>query len=333
MNFVKSDPKNAPQLRKFGPVPAGSRDFTFAHLSDPHLFLPDAVRLRDLLNKRMYGYLSWRLHRRFEHCGDVLPAMLEDIRSADPDHIVITGDLTHLALQGEFLRARALLRSLGPPSKVTVIPGNHDIYVRSAWKYVTHLWSDYLFSDKDASGCHEKSGQEIFPTLRIRNGVAFIGMSSARPTPPFLAFGSVGKTQLEKLKIILDETRHRGLLRVVLIHHSPVPGSVSRRKRLRDEIGFQQVLAYHGAELILYGHTHYVSSGHLDTRFGPVPAIGVPAISALGRSPRRRARYHLFRLLPTRDRVDLRFSVRMYSPENGRVVTESEQRVILPHAV
>ncbi len=60
----------------------------------------------------------------------------------------------------------------------------------------------------------------------------------------------------DQLENILDETRRRKLVRVVLIHHPPVPGIVSRRKGLADQTAFQSLLARHGAELILHGHTH-----------------------------------------------------------------------------
>lgn len=72
--------------------------FRLAHISDPHLISSSGVRVRELLNKRVYGYLSWYLRRRAEHCDEVLAALREDMRSARPDHVLLTGDLTHLGL-------------------------------------------------------------------------------------------------------------------------------------------------------------------------------------------------------------------------------------------
>lgn len=313
----------------------GHKLFTLAHLSDPHLFSPNGVRVRELLNKRLYGYLSWRLHRRYEHCDEVLSALLVDVRSAEPDHIVLTGDLTHLGLPGEFLMARKLLRSLGPPSKVMVIPGNHDTYVTSAWEHTFGLWSDYMASDPDhqaSPGAAAGAGKDlltIFPTLRVRNGIALIGLSTAMPTPLFFAVGRIGKAQMKKLENILSETRRRGLLRIVLIHHPPLSGAISWRKRLTDQAAFQALLKRQGAELILYGHTHYTSSGHLETPFGRVLSIGVPSASALGRTEQRRARYHLFHLMQNDDRLELFLSVRVYLPVEQRFVDGGSQRIIL----
>ena len=56
--------------------------------------------------------------------------MVERVRSIPADHLLITGDLTTTALPAEFQDARD---ALGPtcsidPSRVSVIPGNHDRY-------------------------------------------------------------------------------------------------------------------------------------------------------------------------------------------------------------
>ena len=50
--------------------------YSFAHLSDPHLGpLPD-VRLRELMSKRVLGYLNWRLNRGR---GAMRPTVLDDL--------------------------------------------------------------------------------------------------------------------------------------------------------------------------------------------------------------------------------------------------------------
>jgi 3',5'-cyclic AMP phosphodiesterase CpdA len=333
MNSVKpNQPKNFGYnifKRKFLPE---QTVFTFVHLSDPHLFSPGDVRLRDILNKRMYGYFSWYLHRGREHRDEVLSALLDDMRSFMPDHIVITGDLTHLGLPKQFLMAEKLLNSLGPPSKVMVIPGNHDTYVDTAWDQTFRLWLDYMASDTDCLNIPGtgKSLQAIFPTLRVRKGVALIGVSTAHPTPPFFATGSIGRMQLKRLENMLIETQRRRLVRVILIHHPPIPGAVSWRKRLTDRNAFQSLIALHGADLILYGHTHHISSGHLKTPRGRVLSLGIPSATAIGRTPGRRARYHFFTLTQHKDRLELFLSVRIYSPTERCFVDEDMRQIQLP---
>src|ERR1700720_2286993 len=134
--------------------------FTLAHLSDPHLAPLPAARLRDLAGKRAFGYLNWTRNRHKFHRRDVLDALVSDMQAQAPDHIAITGDLVNLALEAEFAPSRAWLESVGAPDRVTVIPGNHDAYVRITRHHFAQAWRNYV--DSDAS----PEGGEPFPSLR-----------------------------------------------------------------------------------------------------------------------------------------------------------------------
>ena len=61
----------------------------------------------------------------------MLDALVSDLQAQAPDQIAVTGDLVNLALEAEFAPARAWLESVGAADRVTVIPGNHDAYVRA----------------------------------------------------------------------------------------------------------------------------------------------------------------------------------------------------------
>src|SRR5437660_8491877 len=147
--------------------------FTLAHLSDPHLAPLPATRLRDLPGKRAFGYLNWTRNRHKFHRRDVLDALVSDMQAQAPDHIAITGDLVNLALEAEFAPSLAWLESVGAPDRVTVIPGNHDAYVRATQHRFLTVWEDYLRGD-DA-----KPGGAGFPSLRRRGPLALVSVSSA----------------------------------------------------------------------------------------------------------------------------------------------------------
>jgi 3',5'-cyclic AMP phosphodiesterase CpdA len=285
--------------------------FVLAHLSDFHLGFPDGAGVRELLNKRVLGDLMWRLRRRAEHRPEVLEALVSDLRVAQPDHIVVTGDLTHLGLPAEFLRARQWLQALGPPSQVTVIPGNHDAYVRDAWGGPVAQWADYMVSD-GVSAPDPMVPLGLFPTVRIRGAFAVIGVCTARPSLPLLAVGTIGRGQLARLEKVLETTGRQDLYRIVLIHHPPVPGTVTWHRRLTDSAAFRAVLARRGAELVLHGHAHRTSMHQLSTPAGRVPVIGVPSASALGRTAGRSSRYHLYHVRRDDHSWDLRIAVRAY---------------------
>src|ERR1700709_1996372 len=124
--------------------------FTLAHLSDPHLPPLPAARLRDLAGKRALCYLNWIRNRHKYHRREVLDALVADIRAKRPDHIAVTGDLVNLALEAEFAPAAAWLESVGAPQDVTVIPGNHDAYVRATKHRFAGTFADYLRGDIEA---------------------------------------------------------------------------------------------------------------------------------------------------------------------------------------
>src|SRR5574337_1957827 len=207
--------------------------FRFAHLSDLHLTSLVNAKIRDLLSKRALGYLSWRFRRRREHLPTILDALRHDLSGLAPDHIVITGDLTHIGLPDECQQARRWLEMLGSPGDVTVVPGNHDTYIRSRWEDTLALWMPYMVSDPGLNiGERQEAGGSLFPSVRMRGPVVLIGVTSARPSAPFFATGSLGLAQLERLAAVLDHTRRQGRFRILLIHHPPVAAVVGWRKRL-----------------------------------------------------------------------------------------------------
>src|SRR5213076_1164614 len=190
-----------------------------------------------------------------------------------PDHIAITGDLLNLALEAEFAPSLAWLESVGTPDRVTVIPGNHDAYVGVTQHRFAQAWGNYLDSDEAPNG----SG--TFPSLRRRGPLALISVSSAVPTPPLMATGRVGRTQLDKLEGVLAGLSAEQAFRVLLIHH-PLH-SDSRVKRLTDSSKLLALLKQHGVELILHGHDHVHSTIWVEGPKGAIPAIGVPSASAV----------------------------------------------------
>ena len=260
--------------------------FTLAHLSDPHLPPLPAARLRDLAGKRALGYLNWTRNRHKFHRREVLDALVSDMQAQMPDHIAITGDLLNLALEAEFAPSRAWLESVGAPDRVTVIPGNHDAYVRVTRHRFAEAWRNYLDGD-DA-----QAGGVTFPSLRRRGPLALISVSSAVPTPPLMATGRLGQTQLKQLERLLVGLSAEQVFRVLLIHH-PLR-SDSRVKRLTDSSELLALLGQYGVELVLHGHDHIHSTIWIEGPKGAIPVVGVPSASAVAHGRYPSAAYNLF---------------------------------------
>jgi len=258
--------------------------FTLAHLSDPHLAPLPAPRLVELLSKRITGYINWQRRRRFIHDPAVLAKIVADIKAQAPDHIAVTGDLCNIALEEEFVRGLKWLQELGSLRDVSLIPGNHDAYVRQAVRYAPQ-WAPYMSGDDGAVG---------FPYLRRRGPLALIGLSTAVSTPPFMATGRLGAPQLTRLSETLAALAHEKLFRVVLIHHPPV-SQAKRHKRLTDAAEFLRVIGAYGADLVLHGHDHLHILNWLSGPNGVrVPAVGVPSASAAWGTSKDAAAYNLY---------------------------------------
>jgi 3',5'-cyclic AMP phosphodiesterase CpdA len=260
--------------------------FTLAHLSDPHLPPMPVPRLRDLAGKRALGYLNWRRNRQHVHRREVLDALVSDMQAQAPDQVAVTGDLVNIALEAEFAPAQAWLQSVGTADRVTLVPGNHDAYVRATRHRFAEAWGDYLRGDEAAGG------GASFPSLRRRGPLALISTSSALPTPPLMATGKLGRAQLEALERMLAALAAEGAFRVLLIHH-PLR-SDSRIKRLTDSAELLDLLKRHGVELVLHGHDHVHSTIWIDGPQGRIPVVGVPSASALAHGRYPAAAYNLF---------------------------------------
>src|SRR5262245_17530455 len=262
--------------------------FLLAHLSDPHLGPMPRPQLTELASKRLLGFINWHWRRHVCHRREVLDALTADLMAAAPDHIAVTGDLINIALEEEFAPARAWLDRLGPPDRVTFVPGNHDIYVRSTAQYAEQYWRDYMQDDRANTAPR-------FPFVRRRGPVALIGLSTALPTLPLAASGKLGADQIAKLAELLP--RLENTFRVVLIHHPPL-GRRAHHKRLIDAAPLLRVLAQHGAELVLHGHDHLRALEWLDAANGRIPFVGAPSASAAAASSRHDdpAGYNLFRI-------------------------------------
>lgn len=245
------------------PAPSTGR-LRFAHLSDPHLTRLDGVSPLRLRDKRLLGWLSWTRRRRHRHRPEVLARVTGDVAAAGVDHTVVTGDLTQIGLPAELDAARVWLEALGPPERVTVIPGNHDRYVGDPARHLERAWAPWLAGDGPGR-----------PALRLRGPVAFLALDSAVASPPAFATGALGADQLARCAALLAAAGRAGWVRVVLVHHAPHPGGDRWRKRLVDAPALARVLEDVGAELVLHGHGHRARVHRLGA--GP---RGVPVVAA-----------------------------------------------------
>lgn len=289
--------------------------FVLAHLSDLHATRVRfrAAELPSLAGKRGLGWLSWRVRRRHEYRPEILDLLTTDLAAQNPDHIAVTGDLTHLGLREEIEEAARQLERISTPERLSLVPGNHDAYRAPV---DLSRWMAYTGGDRDWRGA--------LPCW-VRAPVALVGLDSARPTRWPLATGWLGPPQLEALDAQLEELGRRGMFRVLLLHHPPQIGTTSARRSLTDAGYLAEVLARRGAELVLHGHVHRSCASDLPGPSGPIPCVGVRAASARGSRPERRAQYHLFRIEGEPSSYRVHLAVRGLAKAGDRVVAVEER--------
>ena len=268
--------------------------FTIAHLTDPHLPPAPWPPRGELAVKRVLGFLNWKRGRERWTDAAMLGRIVDDLKAQNPDHVAMTGDIANLALESEFAAGAQWLKTLGPADNVSFVPGNHDAYVAQALPSLGAVFAPWTAGDV------AREDAERFPYLRVRGGVAIIGVNSGIPTALFMATGRVGDAQLWRLRALLADCRARGLARIVLIHHSPTPG-LARMRRMTDAQSVMNVLSEEGAELVLHGHHHkrmlsFIPSARTRLASRAIPVIGAPSASTLLPDARKRAAYHLAKL-------------------------------------
>jgi 3',5'-cyclic AMP phosphodiesterase CpdA len=247
-----------------------------AHVSDLHVLSRTAAEWRRIIfNKRLTGYANLILQRGRVHRRDYLLAVLS-AAAAQADHLVVTGDITNLALEHEYEAARALLDAAAVRVEVTVVPGNHDIYLPSTHRrrrFPAHFHR-FLQSDLPQFARDLPAGR--FPCVKLRGRVALIALSSGVPRPPFVAAGYVGHAQLDALELVLAHPEVQRRTPIVLIHHPPVdtrPRLVQLRDGLVDGAALRSALARLSRGLVLFGHLHLRVRCTLPTPSGQLDVI------------------------------------------------------------
>lgn len=285
--------------------------FLLAHLSDPHVGPLVQPRFTELIGKRLTGYWNWKRHRHSIHHMGVLAKIILDVRDHAPDHIALTGDLVNIGLQQEYPVAHQHLLPLGDPQLVSIVPGNHDAYVRASLDLMRATFGKYMTGD---------DGRHAFPYVRTRGAVGLVGLSSAIPTAPFVAEGALGHAQIAHLDEMLPHVRRTHSATVIMIHHPPHRGGARAFRGLRDAAELERVVARHGADLILHGHNHKRSVAYLKGPDGtPIPVVGVASASAIPGDPAHLAAYHLFRIAWDGSAVCVDLEVRGMTAATGAV--------------
>jgi len=194
------------------------------------------------------------LHIGHEDCTSLFNTIADNIilrmEPADEYIIIVTGDIVDNANRTEFTDdAVAVFRRLEDNGfKMLVVPGNHD--------YGTGVFGNDKFVDIFKERFYGTTVIE-YPKLDIIDGVAFIGLDSTAAElhwfDRILSQGELGREQLDRLGLLLEDEAIAHLQKVVYLHHHPFdfkPGM-----QLKDSDDLKQLIE-NRIDMILFGHYH-----------------------------------------------------------------------------
>ena len=228
------------ERHSFQPVEvlAAGRSFTFAYLSDSHLF-------ERTLNERFVRAIL----RAIDDINDLDP---------QPDFVLFGGDLAQLGQAKELAEGAQILKLLKAPVKM--VAGEHDWYLDLGEAWRKHFGPDiYSFDHK---GVHFVVLNSVLVDnywtgsrmTRMERMAAMAQMDNPA-TPPF----QVGEAQRDWLRN--DLARFGDDVPVIVFSHSPLY-KIYRRWNFwtEDAEQVQALLARFRAATVIHGHTHQMLS-------------------------------------------------------------------------
>jgi len=218
------------------------------HLSDIHIWRY-TIDPRRLWSKRALGMFELLSGRARKFRLERLEAVVERIQTLSFDHLLITGDLTTTALEGEFRQAKAALEPLlKRPERVTVLPGNHDRYTAGSVRTKAFERAFGAWAPEDGP-----------PWLRrLPEKVTLLGLDATRSH--LAATGRLPTRQLRKAEDLVNERVMAGA-RLIVACHYPIEAPGIYRKELKRKrlVNAREVTAWLrtlGPHVYCCGHVH-----------------------------------------------------------------------------
>jgi 3',5'-cyclic AMP phosphodiesterase CpdA len=190
------------------------------------------------------------------HTGRLDPAveapLVNAVRSAAPDLVVLSGDLTQRATAAQFREARAIVDALG--TRVLIIPGNHDVPLWNvAARFLTPLarYSRYITTDLSPVFADEE--------------LIVVGVNTTRSFA--WGEGRISHAQVDDALMRLTAAPPHAT-RIVVTHHPfDLPPGVRERRLLGRARMAMARFATAGADLFLSGHLHLSHISHSAERY------------------------------------------------------------------
>ncbi|MDP1906899.1 MAG: metallophosphoesterase family protein [Hyphomicrobium sp.] len=233
------------------------------------------------------------------------PALRAALLQAQPDVVVVSGDLTQRARRAEFVQARAFLDTL--PFPQVVVPGNHDVPLHDVmrrWLAPLEKYRHFIGSDIEPFYADEE--------------VIIQGLSTARSLT--WKNGRINRVQVERTCTKLAGTGP-DVTRIVVTHH---PFDLPGEKHDGSLVGRAEmaITAFTKCrvDMILSGHFHIGHAGNWGQRHSALGHAAILVQAGTATSTRQREEANSWNLIRI-DRPDVTIERQTWDPEREGFAT------------
>lgn len=220
-----------------------------AHITDVHLIEPEASRPSGLGARARRKFLTFGREVDEETRRRSLLSAVRRAMTLGFDHLVVTGDLTEEGTLPQFESFASVLHDAGvDPARVTLVPGNHDVYAHA------DAWSQALSGPLRAFARTSAPGEVVeFADLVLAP------VSTTRVQRWWRSAGEVSTPERRAVAAAVRTAARRGVAAVLAQHHPPtrVTGAVWHWfDGLLDHVAMRPVLRALEQTYVLHGHLH-----------------------------------------------------------------------------
>jgi 3',5'-cyclic AMP phosphodiesterase CpdA len=209
----------------------------------------------------------------------------------------VTGDLTLSGEPSEFEKVKKLLSPWASRGKLTLLPGNHDV-----WSYDAAQKYRFLRAlGPDGNGM--RNAVQSFPiAVPLGEDAVLIALDSARwGEDPWRTPGKVGSQQLRIARdLVREHTRSERAVLLAVHHHLVIPpervasDACVSRMPLADADQIVRMVAELPIAAVLHGHRHVAFRVDLPGVSGTTPVLCAGSASRVADEPVRRARAFVY---------------------------------------
>lgn len=219
-----------------------------AHLTDTHIVEPRFGARTQTSRARLQLISFGRRIDVHDRVARLKRGLLE-ARAGGADHVLLTGDLTEDGHDAQFeYLAEVLDESPFHPEEVTLVPGNHDGYLR------LEAFDDAL------KGPLRKYRKTSLPgAVTVLDDVAIVAVPTVKRQRMARSAGEVSAEHVAHVKKVADSAAAAGIAAVVAMHHPPAGHSFAPLNWLdgmNDRRALPTLLQEHSHLHVLHGHLH-----------------------------------------------------------------------------